>query len=128
MEEADLLCDRIAIIDKGKIIALNTPTKLKNSLGGDSIVLKVDKIERAKSVFKKSKEVDGKIILSVRNAEKKISKIFEIARKNKIKILESHVHKPTLNDVFIQLTGREIREEKVTLKDQLKMRRRRHHR
>jgi ABC-2 type transport system ATP-binding protein len=122
MEEADLLCNRIAIIDHGKIIALDTPINLKNSLGGDSIILKVSNTEKATKIFSNSKEFDGKIALSVKNAEKEIAKILYKARKNKIKILEAEIRKPSLNNVFLHLTGREIREEVASSKDQLRQR------
>jgi len=111
MEEADLLCDRVAIIDYGKIIALNTPLNLKNSLEGDSIILNVKDSEKAKKIFSKAKHFNGKISLSVKNAEKEIAKILYIAKKKKLGILEASIRKPSLNDVFLHLTGREIREE-----------------
>lgn len=120
MEEADLLCDRVAIIDYGKVITLDTPLNLKNSLGGDRIILKVSNVEKAKHIFLNSKEFDGKIVLSVKNAEKQIAKILNKARKNKIQVLEANIRKPSLNDVFLHLTGREIREEAVGFKEQLR--------
>jgi ABC-2 type transport system ATP-binding protein len=126
MEEADLLCDRVAIIDHGKIIACDTPSNLKNSLGGDSIVLSVSDIVNARKVFPDSKEFDGKIILSVKNAEKEIAKILDKAGKNKLEILEANIRKPSLNDVFLHLTGREIREEAASFKDKLRQRFRGH--
>lgn len=130
MEEADLLCDRIAIIDHGKVISLDTSDALKKKLGGDSIVLKVSNIDKAKKIFDNYKEVDGRLALFVKNAERDIKKIFEKARKNKIEILEASIRRPTLNEVFLKLTGREIREEEAGFKDQLKnrhkMRRMRH--
>jgi len=122
MEEADLLCDRIAIIDHGKIIDLDTPENLKNRLGGDSIVLEVADVEKAKKIFVGSKEFDGKIIISVKDAESKIARILYDARKNEIEVLGASIHKPSLNDVFLNLTGREIREETVDAKDRLRQR------
>ena len=122
MDEADLLCNRVAIIDHGKIIACDTPSNLRNSLGGDSIILSVSDIEKAREIFMDSKEFDGKIILSVKNAEKQIAKILDRARKNELKILEVSIRKPSLNDVFLHLTGREIREESASFKDKMKRR------
>jgi ABC-2 type transport system ATP-binding protein len=126
MEEADLLCDRIAIIDHGKIIACDSPSNLKNSLKGDSIILTVSDTKDVKGVFPNSKEFDGKIILSVKNAEREITRILDKTKKHKIKILEASIRKPSLNDVFLKLTGREIREEAASLKDHMKQRFRRH--
>lgn len=124
MEEADELCDRIAVIDYGKIIVMDTPKKLKDSLGGDTIILDVEDkdIERAKKVFKNSKQFNGQLIFLVKNAGREINKVLERARKHRIKIIEANIHKPTLNDVFLTLTGREIREEDVGLKEQLRRR------
>ncbi|NCN39040.1 MAG: ABC transporter ATP-binding protein [Candidatus Aenigmarchaeota archaeon CG_4_10_14_0_8_um_filter_37_24] len=122
MEEADELCDRIAVIDHGKIIALDTSKKLKDSLGGDTIILDLNDRDVAKAlkIFKDAKRFDGQIILSVKNAGKQIEEVLEKCRKNKIEVVEANIRKPTLNDVFLKLTGREIREETVGLKEQLK--------
>jgi ABC-2 type transport system ATP-binding protein len=124
MEEADELCDRIAIVDHGKIIALDTSKNLKDSLGGDTIILDLDDkdTEKAKKIFRGSKVFDGQLFLSVKNAGKEIKKILEIAKKNKIDVIEANIRKPTLNDVFLILTGRKIREETVSLKEKLKTR------
>ena len=124
MEEADELCDRIAIIDHGKIIAMGTPKKLKDSLGGDTIILDVNdkNIDKTLKICKNAKKFDGQIILSVKNAGKQIGEVLEKCRKNKIDVIEANIRKPTLNDVFLKMTGREIREENVGLKEQMKRR------
>lgn len=124
MEEADELCDRVAIVDHGKIIALDKSKNLKDSLGGDTIILdlKDEDIKKAVKIFKNSKVFDGQLFLSVKNAGKEIKRILEVARKNKINVIEVNIRKPTLNDVFLSLTGKEIREETVNLKDMLRNR------
>jgi ABC-2 type transport system ATP-binding protein len=124
MEEADELCDRIAIMDHGKIISLDTSKNLKDSLGGDTIILDLkDKdINKGVKIFKNSKPFNGQLFLSVKNGGREIKKILEIAKKNKIDVIEANIRKPTLNDVFLSLTGREIREEAPSLKERLKMR------
>ncbi len=126
MEEADELCDRVAIIDHGKIIAMDTSKSLKDGLGGDTIILDIqdEDIQKAKKIFKKSKIFDSQLLLSVKNAGREIKKVLEKAKKNKIRIIEANIRKPTLNDVFLNLTGREIREEGAGLKEELKRRRR----
>jgi len=132
MEEADELCNRIAIIDHGKIIALGTPTALKNSIGEETVILKIPDSnkpktkEKIKRAFPKSKELDGRIFIPVNNSERQIKKIYEKAKKSGIKFIEIGIHKPTLNDVFLHLTGREIREEKADAKDIMKSHMRRH--
>jgi ABC-2 type transport system ATP-binding protein len=117
MDEADALCNRIAIMDHGQIIALDTSENLKNGLGGDTITLKPDDMEKAKTVFDNYQILDGEMVLFVKNAEKDMRKIFEKAEKNKITILEIKMRKPTLDDVFLKLTGREIRDAEISAKD-----------
>lgn len=119
MEEADILCNRIAVIDKGKIIALGTPKDLKSIIGSETISIKVENgdypgvKEKVLKAFPKSKGFDGKFVVYVKNAERSIRKVFEDANKAGIDIVEASVHKPTLNDVFLHLTGKEMRDEKV---------------
>jgi ABC-2 type transport system ATP-binding protein len=124
MEEADELCDRIAIMDHGKIIALDTSKNLKDSLGGDTIILdlKDEDIKKGMKIFKNSKNFDGQLFLSVKNAGKEIKRILETTRKNKIDVIEVNIRRPTLNDVFLNLTGKEIREETANLKEKLRNR------
>jgi ABC-2 type transport system ATP-binding protein len=111
MDEAESLCDRIAIIDHGKIIALDTPENLKRSLKGDSIVLKVSDVERAKTILGKAKVFDGRMAVYVKNADKELPRILYKLKRNRIEVYEASIRRPTLNDVFLSLTGREIREE-----------------
>jgi ABC-2 type transport system ATP-binding protein len=111
MDEAENLCDRIAIMDYGKIIALGTPEHLKRSLKGESIVLKVSHAEKAKAILNKAKVVDGRIVLYTKNVDKELPRILYKLKRNRIDVYEASIRRPTLNDVFLSLTGREIREE-----------------
>lgn len=112
MEEADMLCDRIAIIDKGKVVALDTPTGLKDSLGGDIIKIKTgpgwepDKITKQFGFVKKAERVDGFVVLAVDNAKKDLPVLL-----HQIEAESAEFSSPSLNDVFIRLTGRHIKEE-----------------
>lgn len=111
MEEADMLCDRIGIIDKGKIVALDTPAKLKTSLGGDIIKIKTrdkgaDAAARKFDFVQKAEFVDGFLVLSVKNAKKDLPVLLQ-----SIEAEQAEFSSPTLNDVFIQLTGRNIKEQ-----------------
>ncbi|MFL6480366.1 MAG: ATP-binding cassette domain-containing protein [Nitrososphaera sp.] len=109
MEEADILCDRIGIIDRGRIVALDTPKGLKSGLGGDIIRIKTsddpDKIGRFDFVHK-VEQYDGFLVLSVNNAKRDLPMLL---RHVEVETVESA--SPTLNDVFIHLTGRNIKED-----------------
>jgi ABC-2 type transport system ATP-binding protein len=115
MEEADMLCDRIAIIDKGRIVALDTPAKLKAGLGGDIIRIKtkkfmqqdIDKI-RQFSFVHKLEQSDSFLVLSVDNAKRDLPVLLQ-----NVEAESAEFTSPTLNDVFIQLTGRNIDKEQA---------------
>ena len=121
MDEADQLCSRIAIIDRGKIVAMDSPEGLKESLGGDLLELatpdpKHEFLERLRSLedVKNISAQDGKVLLTVKNGESLIPKVFETAQAFSVRISSVSLRKPNLEDVFIKLTGREIRDEVVT--------------
>ncbi len=109
MDEAERLADRVAIIDRGKIVAIGSVEELKRLVGRDVVYLKVK--GRFKGV-EHTKLPDGKIKVDVENAMAFIPKLFELASKKGFKILEIEYRRPTLNDVFLHLTGREIRDER----------------
>jgi ABC-2 type transport system ATP-binding protein len=113
MEEADMLCDRIAIIDKGKIVALNTPAGLKAGLGGDIIRLKTKDPQAAKlaerfDFVNRVEHSDGFLVLSVRDARKALPILLQ-----QVEAESAEFSSPTLNDVFIQITGRNIDKEQA---------------
>lgn len=116
MEEADALCDRIAIIDKGEIKALGRPEDLKRRVGEDVILLEVErannveKLRNLKNVLN-VKVVGNKIYVSAKNGDRLIPKIFEAAKKIGVKIKSINMRKPSLDDVFIHYTGREMVDE-----------------
>lgn len=111
MEEAEKLADRVAIIDHGRIIAEGTPESLKKLVGKDIIYLRVESPEEVKILFENySLLPDGRIKIEVSNASEELPRIFDLAKERNVRILEVSYHRPTLNDVFLHLTGREIRE------------------
>jgi ABC-2 type transport system ATP-binding protein len=122
MDEAEN-CDRIAIIDHGKIIALDTPTDLKHGVGGDIITLSTDNddlaVKELAELFKISAEKgkDSGIFFTVPNGE---SVIPDIIRKLTPRILSVALKEPSLDDVFLTLTGRQIREESSSEKDRIR--------
>jgi len=127
MDEAEKLCDRIAIIDHGKIIAIGTPEQLKKTIGGDIIYIMISKENHSVKSFMEAikNDVSEKIkilntntlAITVENAPEKIPLIFDIAQSNGVKILEIKYSRPTLDDVFLQLTGRKLREEEGSFTD-----------
>ncbi len=118
MEEADYLCDRVAIIDKGKIIALGKPKQLKSKLKGDMVNIKLKKlnnkiIEAFKKIssIKEIKTSQNTISLLTKKPESKIVKFIDIIKDLNGEINEISIHKPTLEDVFLYYTGRQIRND-----------------
>ena len=117
MDEAEFLCDRVGIIDKGKILIIDSVSNLKNSVGNDVITLssvdnaKLIKIFEKENWINNIKQYDSNLTIGVTKGEEKIPVIFEIAQKNNIKIRSIGVRKPTLDDVFLHFTGRTIRNE-----------------
>jgi ABC-2 type transport system ATP-binding protein len=117
LEEADALCDRIAIIDHGKIIVTGTPSALKDSLGGDIITLGIQKedqditglISKVEHVKEVKKENGGYTIKSS-NGELTAPLIIEALRNNGHVVTKLSLTKPTLNEVYLQFTGKSMRD------------------
>jgi ABC-2 type transport system ATP-binding protein len=117
LEEADALCDRIAIIDHGKIIVTGTPAELKDSLGGDIITLSIqnlahditDLISKVEGV-KEVKKENGEYTIKSSNGELTAPLIIEALRKNGHVVTKLSLTKPTLNEVYLQYTGRSMRD------------------
>ncbi|MCX9009709.1 MAG: ATP-binding cassette domain-containing protein [Candidatus Methanoperedens sp.] len=110
MEEAEQLCDRVAIIDYGKIVVLDSPQTLKSQIAGDIIKLKqkrpdVESIKKLDYV-KKVEEKEGLLYITVRDASRHLQDL--LTHTGTIDFVE--VRSGTLNDVFLHFTGREIRE------------------
>ncbi|MBU0953284.1 MAG: ATP-binding cassette domain-containing protein [Nanoarchaeota archaeon] len=127
MDEADKLCGRVAIIDKGKIIAMDTPQNLKNQIGGDVVTITSTKIAAladaiSGSWIKTKEQHDGFLTIHLENAETHIATIVTAAEKQNIPIAAISIHKPTLESVFLHFTGRTIREEDASNKDHMRMR------
>ena len=127
MEEADYLCDRVAIIDHGKIIALNTPNNLKNAIGEDIISLQVSdggKFLDTLTNFEFIKRMDlhdDFLYLSVENGETLIPRLLALANKEGVSVQSVSLRKPTLEDVFLHFTGKTIREQEASVKEQIRM-------
>lgn len=111
MEEAERVCDRVGIIDHGQIIVLDTPDNLKESMGGDLVIIRAKEppLEKIKALpyVNKVQLAEGTIKITVKEAHLHLAELLSII--SDVTCVEIRV--PTLNDVFIRLTGRDIREE-----------------
>jgi len=123
MNEAEY-CDRIAIMDQGKIVALDTPDNLKKMVGCDIITLKSAEQEKLKQELEqkyaeKLRVGEEGLELEVDNGEQFLPELF---RQLKTKIASVELRKPTLEDVFLNLTGRKIRQEEASTMDMARRR------
>jgi len=114
LEEADALADRIAIIDEGKIAALGTPQELKDSISDMQVMvvraknLPRDVIEGLKEIYPEVKATEGGI--EIRAKELSFYEIVDYLRPRGVAIQSTSLKQPTLDDVFLHLTGKELRE------------------
>lgn len=129
MDEADNLCDRIAIIDKGSIVSMGTPVELKASMGGDFVEMVVN---GRKDTFVKElgaiEDLSGiethsnGIRLTAVDGGSSLPLIFKIAGIHDVEISSVAVRTPNLEDVFLKLTGRNIRDyEAVEARDRMRI-------
>ncbi len=121
MDEAEN-CDRIAIIDNGKIISLDTPAELKKMVGGDVITVSTSDNEAAAAQIAKGHGIesivqDSKVVLEVPDGESFLPKL---VRSISVSIDSISLRRPTLDDVFLKLTGHTIREESVGALDSMR--------
>lgn len=121
MNEAEN-CDRIAIIDEGEIVALDRPEVLKDSLGGDAVTLRVEDGKAAAAELFARYELNasietGSVCFKLPHAEEFLP---ELMRNFSGRILAAAVRRPTLDDVFLSLTGHSIRDDRPTSNQQLR--------
>ncbi len=126
MEEADRLCNRIAIIDHGKIIALDTPSALKDGLGGDVITIRSPNpaaiVTALNEPWISRVEQHGEqVLITLKNAEQHVCGIVATLIGKGITIESFAIRKPTLEDVFLSFTGKTIREEEADNKSGMRM-------
>jgi ABC-2 type transport system ATP-binding protein len=119
MDEADKLCDRIAIVDHGKLAALDTPTKLKDSIPGNDVV--EAEFANAPANWQETlkglpqvvsiTERDGVTHISSHSGPDTVGALMEAARKSRVTVRRVTVQSTTLDDVFLHYTGRQLRDE-----------------
>ena len=119
MEEADKLCDRVAIMDHGQILALDTPAALKQSVGAEEIVtVKADgdgnalaeRLAAEVEGVTRTRVVDGGVELHVQGGERLVPSVVGAAESGGFDLADLSVSKPSLETVFINLTGKALRD------------------
>ncbi len=119
MEEADLLCRRVAIMDHGRFLALDTPANLKRSVGADTIVTlrasgDLDSLakllEKEIEGLARTRKSDAGLDLHVRSGSHVIGRVVAAAEAGGFDVADLSVTEPSLETVFINLTGRELRD------------------
>ncbi len=129
LEEADLLCERIAIIDHGQIIKIGSPEELKESIGGDVIVVTlketepdissdIAQIELVKGVQKN----DNNYRIKVQLGEEASPQITDLIRSKGLHVTKISLTKPTLDEAYLEFTGRSLREEEADRMQMFKQR------
>jgi ABC-2 type transport system ATP-binding protein len=121
MDEAEY-CDRIAIIDRGRIVALGTPDELKAKVGGDVVTITSSQTDEAAREIEKTLGVtptrdDGALRMEVPDGKKFVPRL---VRELTVPVDTVTLRRPSLDDVFLKLTGRAIREEEAGTRDQMR--------
>ncbi len=121
MEEADKLCDRVGIIDYGKIQVIDTPEIMKNAMGSDMISFSlINGIAKQDELINRIKQIEfvnqvtrkqGEIIIKSSQCSEVIPKIFQATSEMNVEIDSLSLNKPTLDDVFISYTGHNLRDD-----------------
>jgi ABC-2 type transport system ATP-binding protein len=116
LDEADSLCDRILVIDDGRIVAEGSPAALKGRLGGDVITLRVGDPGSAKGVLVglpglREMTADGNVLrLTIEHGEYALPAVLRVLDQSRIPLESVEFARPTLDDVFLTLTGRSLRD------------------
>ena len=117
LDEADALCDRIAIIDYGKIVAEGTPEELKRAIAGDVVTLSVAGEQQAafdlikgQEFVREAKVENGFVLLYVDRGEIAMPAILRLLDRANLQLKTVELHRPSLDDVFLRQTGRSLRE------------------
>jgi ABC-2 type transport system ATP-binding protein len=121
MEEADYLCERVAIMDHGKIVTLDTPVRLKDILGGDVVSMEIDgkadtlvDLLKGMDWIKNMTRHDDTLSLTMEKGERRIPELIRAAGKSGVDVTSVHLRKPSLEDVFLHFTGRTMRTEEAS--------------
>jgi ABC-2 type transport system ATP-binding protein len=134
MEEADVLCNRLGIIDRGKIMAIGAPGALKAQIGGDIISARfvapderVSVLVKAISALPETASVTAmgeglQRIVARQRGDQLIPEVFALAARSEVSVESIRLHRPSLDDVYLHFTGREMRDEQGSREDTRKTR------
>lgn len=133
MDEADYLCDRVGIIDHGKLMITGKPEELKSKVGHEKLMIEIENLHDNASLEKKLssvkwiggfKKVEGTVSnshtvleIEVDKGDRRIPEVVDIVRDSGVELLSITLKKPSLEDVFIEITGKTIREAEASEKD-----------
>lgn len=126
MDEADFLCGRVAIMDHGKLVVVDSPGNLKNSLGSDLVTLECSDPERFAERLRSEDWVenlkihDSAMIVGTKRSAERIPEVVNIARDIGVRVVSIETRKPTLEDVFLYHTGSEMRDSEPNTADRMK--------
>jgi ABC-2 type transport system ATP-binding protein len=119
MEEADQLCDRVAIMDHGRILALDTPAALKQSVQADTVVTVktagdtarlAELLSQEVAGVTRTRQIDGGLQLHMQGTDRLVPRIVLAAERGGFDLVDLSVAEPSLETVFINLTGKELRD------------------
>ncbi len=122
LEQADALCDRILVIDQGRIVAHGTPEELKRGISGDAVTLSAAGEDHAKRAAAATRTLPGATPPQLRGADvsfrlpraaEALPELFRALDAAEVALLGVEIHRPSLDDVFLSLTGRALRDEPI---------------
>jgi len=128
MDEADTLCDRVGIIDNGKILVIDKPNNLKNLVGKDIVCMELSFPEKMIQLVSNlgwvsdAQIYNGLLHLVVTKADQRIPFLINFAQKYNLKVRRVDLHRPTLEDVFLHFTGKTIRESEASPREKISAR------
>lgn len=126
MDEAEKLCDRIAIIDHGVIVAEGTPDELKRMVGGDLVYIEFEgepaKLLARLSEYGEARVIGQTLVLKVEDAPSLLPRLLKAVESVGVRVSSVRYSRPSLDDVFLYLTGRSLRDEEADWREALRMR------
>ena len=126
MDEADFLCSRVAIMDRGRLVVVDNPSSLKSSIGSDLITVGCSDPEKFSERLHKEDWVDNlkmhdsTVIVGTKHSAERIPEVVNIARDIGVRVVSVETRKPTLEDVFLHYTGSKMRDTEADTAERMK--------